>query len=285
MPEFNDPRLTAPNTDIDAPLMQVAVSAAPLRCDPEPDAQMTSQTLYGERVRLYEERQGFGLVRSEFDHYVGWINLGMLRPADAPVTHRVTALRTYVFAEPDLKSMPRQQLSLNSTFTAGETFERYTKCDDAGWVFSNHIAPMGEGHADDPAGEAQAYCGAPYLWGGKESLGLDCSGLVQMAWTACGALLPRDSDMQFAWPGTALDGWETQGTLQRNDLIFWRGHVGIMLDGETLLHANAHHMATASEPLGGAITRIAKTNGEPTGARRIDLDLARSKLPDWFAES
>ncbi len=113
-------------------------------------------------------------------------------------------------------------------------------------------------------------------------MGIDCTGLVQQAFGACGVAVPRDSDMQGAWAGAAIGDWAVPGKLRRGDLVFWGGHVGIMLDSDTLLHANAHHMAVAAEPLAQAIERIAETYGEPIGARRIDLEMQTGRKPDWL---
>ena len=128
----------------------------------------------------------------------------------------------------------------------------------------DHLAPIGAGFETDAAGVALRFLGAPYLWGGRESLGLDCSGLVQQALAACGKACPRDTDMQ-AGIGVAV----APGDLARGDLVFWKGHVGMMLDAERMVHANGHHMATVVEPLAEAIARIeAAGYGPPTAYRR-----------------
>ena len=145
---------------------------------------------------------------------------------------------------------------------------RYAMIAPAGAVVTQHLAPL-QSRAPDFTATAEAFLGAPYLWGGKTSLGIDCSGLVQVALNAGGFPAPRDTDMQEAEIGSALPLDAGVPALRRGDLVFWPGHVGIMRDGETLLHANSHHMAVASEPLGVARERIRLRGAEITSIRRL----------------
>ncbi|MEO0548883.1 MAG: NlpC/P60 family protein [Pseudomonadota bacterium] len=281
MPEFNDPRLTLPNGG-EGTVMQVTAGIVALRKAPEPDAEMASQVLHGHHVILHHEDGEFALVQSIEDRYTGWALMEALSaPALAP-THRVKALRLYVYPRPSIKSAPRYLISLNGLMVSEEERDgRFLKCARAGWVYEDQLSPI-DTFETDPAAVAERYLHTPYLWGGRESLGIDCSGLVQQAFAACNIALPRDSDMQGAWAGDPIENWQAPGALQRGDLIFWKGHVGIMLDADILLHGNGYHMAVAAEPLAGSIARIAKQYGEPVGARRINLSQSIGQVPDWM---
>ncbi len=241
-------------------------------------AERVSTGLLGEPVAVYGEQDDFLLVRHGFDHYVGWVKRdGVMK--DMEVTHRICVPLTYGFSKPDIKAAPGTTLFLGALLKAKGTVNGLTECEGVGWVPQGHLVPIDQ-FAADPADVAVGFFGTPYLWGGRDALGLDCSGLTQSVFGAVGIQLPRDADMQFAWSGEVIENWQSPGALQRNDLVFWKGHVGLMLDGESLLHANAHHMAVAHEGLAGAIDRIGALYGPPIGAKRISLtDRAR---PDWL---
>lgn len=275
-----DPRLTLARPDLaDAALegvvsaghyvecarMQASAPVLAIRRAPEPDAEQVSQLLFGEAFRVADEGGGWAWGQCERDGYVGHVLMeGLSAPALRP-THRVAALRTYAFAAPSLKAAAVGLISLNALVTVEAEEGRWRRVARLGWIASEHLAPMGCDFETDPAGVALRFLGAPYLWGGRESLGLDCSGLIQQAFHACGLACPRDSDMQ-----AALGSPVPRAELRRNDLVFWKGHVGIMLDAGQLLHANAYHLATAVERLDEAVARIeASANGAPTGYRRI----------------
>ena len=284
MDVLTDPRLRLPHaagTPGQYERFQVSAGVVALRTAPQPDAEMASHALGGEILRLAREEGEFGLVQSERDGYVGWALMEALSQPVLVPTHRVSALRTYVFSEPSIKSAPHFLLSLNAQIAAEGEDGRFVRAGRMGWVVREHLAPL-DGFEDDPAGVAERYVGTPYLWGGKESLGLDCSGLVQMAYMACGVTLPRDTDMQFALAGDAISDPLAEGALQRGDLVFWKGHVGLMLDAVTLLHANAHHMMATREPLAAAVARIGAAYGPVTGARRIETAALRGERPFWL---
>lgn len=280
MPDFDDPRLTPPAGTSGSP-MQVSAGIAALHSAPRADAEMVTQALHGETLRVFAEEGDFAQVQLDRDRYVGWTRTAALSAPVLMATHKVSAVRTYVYSEPNLKSAPRFPISLGSLLPVTSRDGSFLRAGRAGWVPVQHVSAIGDAE-DDPAAVAERFLHAPYLWGGCESLGLDCTGLTRAAFHACGVTLPRDSDMQFAWSGAAIEDWQAPGALSRGDLVFWKGHVGIMLDAETFLHANAHHMAVAKEPLSGAIERIAKIYGEPTGARRTDVPAMRGVKPDWL---
>jgi hypothetical protein len=198
---------------------------------------------------------------------VGYVAAASLKPmppaGEGGPTHRIAALRTYAFAGPSLKTRASGPYSMNALVTVEAVEGRLAKVNDAGWMALEHLSPIGVFEADW-AGVAERFMGTPYLWGGRESLGLDCSGLVQQALMTCGKACPRDTDLQQTL-GEAV-GPER---LQRGDLVFWKGHVALMLDGERMIHANAFHMATAIEPLAEAKARYVSVGvGEPTAYRR-----------------
>jgi len=272
MLDFNDKRLARPN-DKDPLIGQVyAPRLAIMGTNTDNTAARRLTTaLYGEEVEVYAHNGEYAHVRLKDDQYAGWAKLDQIGEVKDAPTHRVAAPMSYAFAGPDIKSAPKTTLFLNARVVAGDQEGALVNCGEIGWVPEVHLAPIGV-HGSDPAKIALGLYGAPYLWGGNDSFGVDCSGLTQAAFKACGLQLPRDSDMQFNWSGAHVPDWQATGALERNDLVFWRGHVGIMLDGETLLHANGHFMSTMYEPLEGAIKRIGEIYGDPIGAKRIALD-------------
>lgn len=276
---MNDPRLTLMLDGVAAAGLEGLVAAdlyrptRPTRCITTASAirkaadaasEQQDQLVFGEAFDVLAETGGFLFGQARRDGYVGWVDAAALADGLVTPTHWVSASHTLAFERADLKSPVRLTLSMNSLVAVDQTDGKFAHLADAGWVASVHLSAMAA-HAEDPAAVAGDFSGAPYYWGGRESLGLDCSGLVQQAHYACAVASARDTDMQGA-----LGEPITADRLQRNDLVFWRGHVGLMLDGARLLHANAHHMATAAEPLADAVARIRKAGGgEPTGFRRV----------------
>lgn len=275
---FNDARLERPSG---TPVRyQVTAGVAAVRETPAPDGRLGTQALHGEGVDVFHEEGEFGLCQLVRDRYTGWVNMDALSAPALPQTHKISALRTYCFSQPHIKSAPRFMLCLGARVAAtGRTDGVWTECARAGWVHRHHLAPL-DVFESDPVSVAERYVETPYLWGGRESLGLDCSGLVQQAFEACGVRLPRDSDMQAAWAGAPVENWQAPGALKRGDLVFWEGHVGLMTSPDTLLHANAWHVAVEREPLAEAIARLRNVAGDVTGVRRVSLEATGA--PDWL---
>jgi cell wall-associated NlpC family hydrolase len=248
-------------------LRQVAAPSLPLRREPRFDATLDTEALLGETLTLFEEREGWAWVQLARDGYVGYMPSEGLTPRIADVTHRIVALRTYVYPEPDGKTPPLALLSLNARITAARPEGKFFELAGGGFVFARHAAPIGEADPDFVA-VAEAFLGTPYLWGGRTSVGLDCSGLVQLAVEAAGQAAPRDADMQEAELGEVV---ETDAELRRGDLVFWEGHVGIMTSREQFLHANAFHMAVEREPFAEAKRRIREAGFEVMCVRRLPL--------------
>jgi len=265
-----DRRLTPARSDLAASFLKDRVSAeryvdpvdhrcilpsAAIRRDASATAGMDDQVLYGEDFAVLEEREGWCWGFSRADGYVGWVEAGALSGETLKADHKITALRTYLFPEPNFKKPPIALLNLNARFAAGVVEGRFVEARGAGWVTTEHTAPLTE-FAGDFVAVAEAHLGAPYLWGGKESLGLDCSGLVQMALMAAGIDVPRDADQQEAALKEMWDDVTADVERVRGDIVFWPGHVGILTDSEHLLHANAFTMDVTLEPFAEAERRI-----------------------------
>ena len=231
---------------------------------PDAGSEQMDQLLFGESFDvLEEEANGWVWGQARRDGYVGFVRAADLGPPAPAPTHRVAAIRTYAFEGPSIKSRALGCYSINSLVHVEAEEGRLSRVTGAGWMTSDHLSPIGVFEAD-PAAIAERFLGAPYLWGGRESIGCDCSGLVQAAFFACGRACPRDTDQQ-----AALGAEIGRQAFGRGDLVFWKGHVAMGLDDQRIVHANGHHMATFIEPLDEAIARIAAAGyGEPTGYRR-----------------
>jgi cell wall-associated NlpC family hydrolase len=245
---------------------QVAHAVLPLRKEPRFDASLDSEALLGERVTVYDESEGWAWVQLDRDRHVGYLpSEGLSREIVTP-THRIAALRSYVFPKPDVKVPPLALLSLNALVAASQVEGKFLALKGGGYVFGAHTRPVTE-RAPDPVAVAASFLGTPYLWGGRTSVGLDCSGLVQLACEAAGIACPRDADMQAEELGHAFDAEVEK--FRRGDLVFWEGHVGIMTGETHMLHANAYHMAVVEEPLAVARERIAASGLEIIATRRL----------------
>lgn len=248
---------------------QVIVPSVKLHNRPSLDAPVDTEALFGEVVVVYEVAEGWAWVQLLRDGYVGYIEAAALSSDVEWPTHRVKALGTFVYPDPDIKKPPIAHISLNSAVTVVAQEDQFYKLSNGGYVSIRHLAEE-DNYARDYVDVAERFLGTPYLWGGRTRLGIDCSGLVQLSLEAAGIAAPRDSDMQRAELGNDLLMPEDFEGLQRGDLVFWPGHVGIMADGIMLLHANAHHMAVTIEPLPEAIERIARTSTKPTAVKRLE---------------
>jgi cell wall-associated NlpC family hydrolase len=280
---MDDPRLTPARPDLAAKYLEGKVEAArfvvgeefeitealaPLRGAPSSDAELATQALKGERVTIYDRNgEGFAWGQLNSDGYVGWLpDRALTKPGAAP-THKVTALRTFAFPGPSIKLPPVETLVMGTTIVVTREDGAFAVTREGWYLPRQHVGRADEMQADFVA-VAERFVGTPYLWGGKSSLGIDCSGLVQVSLDAAGTGCPRDSDMQRDGLGRTLDAAESR-KLQRGDLIFWNGHVAIVRDGETIVHANAHHMATVVENTGDAIARIKAAVGDITAIKRL----------------
>jgi cell wall-associated NlpC family hydrolase len=243
---------------------QVIEPAAPLHRTPSHEARLDSEALFGEAVTIYDIEEGWAWGQLETDGYVGWLSANALAAPGAALTHKVCVPRTLCFPAPDIKRPPLAALPMGAKLAITRQDERFA-ITASGWhVPEVHLAPIKARSADFVA-VAEMLLGVPYLWGGKTSLGLDCSGLVQVALQAAGITCPRDSDMQELTLGRPVAFTE----MRRGDLIFWKGHVAIARDAESLIHANAHHMMVAIEEAEAAIARIKAAGSEVTSVKRV----------------
>ena len=274
-----DPRLTPARPDlaaaylrgkveaerfVDGTEQEVIVGQAPLRKSPSHDATLLTEALRGERVMVYEtDDEGWAWGQLKGDGYVGYLPAAALLTPDAEPTHRVTALRTLVFPDASIKSPPVDALPLDARVAVLRT-QGELAVTPGGFLPARHLATLTTLEPDFVA-VAERFVGVPYLWGGKTTLGLDCSGLVQVALGACGTKCPRDSDMQEKALGKSV----SLAGLQRGDLIYWKGHVAIALGRNSMIHANVFHMAVTIEPVAEALARIGATGSQVTSVRRL----------------
>ncbi|HKU04656.1 MAG TPA: NlpC/P60 family protein [Bradyrhizobium sp.] len=280
---MDDPRLTPARPDVAAKYLEGKVKAArfvegdifevvealaSLRKMPASDAEQLTQALRGERVTIYDRNgEGWAWGQLGSDGYVGWLpDVALARPG-APPTHKVTALSTLAFPGPSIKLPPVMSLPMGARVNIAREDATFAVTPEGHHLPRQHLGPL-DAKAPDFVAVAERFVGAPYLWGGKSVLGIDCSGLVQIALTSAGTGCPRDSDMQCAGLGRELSATEAKH-LKRGDLIFWKGHVAIARDAETIVHANAHHMATVIENTRDAMARIKAAGSEVLAFKRL----------------
>ena len=271
---------------VEGVVKQVTSPVATLRRSPADGAMQDTQLLYGETFRVFETKNGWAWGQAESDDYVGYVPDNAFNTEGEPVqpsTHWLTALRSFVYRDADIKSRPLMAISFGARLAVTATENNFAALAGGGFLYAPHMAPI-DAFETDPVAVARRFIGAPYFWGGREATGLDCSALVQAALMACGFACPRDSDMQEAALGVplgvALGGGASNGASEEasegvetpayGDIVFWKGHVGFISGDNLLLHANAHHMAVAEEPFDAACARIkAAGGGAVTSIKRL----------------
>ncbi|MDI3470175.1 MAG: NLP/P60 family lipoprotein [Pseudolabrys sp.] len=249
----------------DATVHRIADPHAAVRREPRHDAALETEALFGERFMAYEiNSEGWAWGQLGGDRYVGYVAAGALGRAGPAPTHRVMTTWTLGFPGANIKLPPAITLPMGAQFVVTNEDETFAQTDGGLFIPRRHIAPI-DGRAPDFVAVAERLLCAPYLWGGKTALGIDCSGLVQVSLQMAGVPCPRDSDMQQQALGKPV-GLED---LRRGDLLFWKGHVAIARDPQTIVHANAFHMAVAIEPAAEAIARIEAAGSSLLEVKRL----------------
>jgi cell wall-associated NlpC family hydrolase len=252
---------------------RVTAPLAVIRRGPQSDAPIDSEALRGETVRVFETTaDGWCWVQLETDGYVGFVAADTVGPLDPEPTHRVTALRTFVYPAADMKLPPVATLSIGSRLALGKAAETrgtpyFWLADGGGAVVAHHVEALDNPTQTDFVTVAERFVETPYLWGGRSAFGIDCSGLVQLSLAMTGVSVPRDTYQQQGAIGQALAGG-LDGELRRGDLIYWQGHVGILSDPGTLLHASGYQMCVVSEPLEGVLARYGRSGKAVAAVRR-----------------
>lgn len=252
---------------VDGTAARVTRAATALRRQPNASLGFDTELLFGETVVVLDTNEDWSWVQADRDGYVGYVPADVLSAEVIPATHKVSSLGTFLYPGPDMKLPPLMHLSINSMLAVAEDGEKFARLSTGGFVFNRHISPVAR-HCRDFVVVAEQLVGTPYLWGGRTRVGLDCSGLVQTAMHAAGLDCPRDSDMQEAEVGANLLVPDPLDGLARGDLVFWPGHVGIMIDAVMMVHANAFHMETVIEPLTMAARRIDKSGSSIRAVKR-----------------
>jgi cell wall-associated NlpC family hydrolase len=247
--------------------MEITDPVVSMHGEPSSSSRQTTQALFGEKIWVSETRDGWLHCQLENDGYDGYIAATSAGESISTPTHRVAVPSTFMYPQPDIKSQPALALPMNARLEVVASDEKFAKLSNGKFVYASHLKSAADFEADFVE-VAEKFLNVPYCWGGKTVHGLDCSGLVQTSLEACGVHVMRDAVMQERQLGRNLMINDLDG-LRRGDLVFWKGHVGIMTDDRMFLHANGHHMLTVKEPLAEAVARIAQGGSQVTSIKRF----------------
>jgi len=244
--------------------MKFSNHTTPIAREASFDAPTESYGLFGETADILENVNGFLKIRNKRDSYEGYVHSMSLERSPFISTHYVTQQATLIFEKQDIKSPMPFRLPFGGEVMLEECGDdKFVRINQHYFGIKNHFAPLGTEITDDFVSIAETlFIGAPYLWAGRSPDGTDCSGLVQMAAFGVGIALPRDSGEQEAFLKEDIQ----DKPRKRGDIVFWKGHVGIMVNETEIIHANAHHMKSVIEPLCDVVQRA---EGAITSVKRL----------------
>jgi cell wall-associated NlpC family hydrolase len=249
-----------------APIYKVDVARAPLRSGPSDNKYLETELLAGDSLLLLARKGDWAHIRAERDAYEGFVRSSLISSQFLEPTHRVSALHTVALNKPNLHSSSGIELWMNSQLTIVSSKGKFVEAKGFGWIPAHHLALLGE-YENDPAAVALRFVGVPYRLGGSTSACLDCSALSQMAFLACGIRIPRNSGQQRVWQNGPVTYDLNPNEIRRGDLVFWSRHVGIMISGTEMVHANADTMDVSAEELSFVCNE--RRRGVPLAYRRF----------------
>ena len=230
-----------------------------MRSDPNDKSPLETECLFGETVEVLENYLDWVYCELNTDSYCGWVKKEGLGKLKNP-THRVIVNRSFVYTHKNAKSeclfyLPLgAKLLINNIQSEWAEVNLYDEIKQVGYIPSSHLVYI-DHKVKDWVTIAELLVGTPYRWGGRDTIGIDCSALLQLSYQTYGEDIPRNTSEQIKLKKKKIKGIEN---LSRGCVVFWNGHVAIMIDENNCIHANAYHMQTKIEPLSTIINRIGR---------------------------